>query len=695
MKSILNKWVLSAAALMGSGAALAGNGAVADEFKWMTFAVFGVIIAITMAITFWAARTTHTTSEFYAAGRSVSGIQNGWAIAGDYLSAASFLGIAGLISLYGYDGFMYSVGWLVAYITVLLVIAEPCRNIGKYTMGDILAFRNDPKKTKVVAALSTITVSTFYLTAQMVGGGVLIKTLIGIDYETSIVGVGILMLAYVVFGGMKATTWVQITKAVLLVLASLLLVFLVWMPYGFSFPAYLQAVVGDDKVVAQVSKLLGDAAANMSKEELGQRFLEPGLFLKNPIDQISLGMALVLGTAGMPHILMRFFTVPTAQAARTSVIWAMGIIGGFYVLTLFLGTGAAMLVGSAKIASVDAGGNMAGPLLAQYLGGGENSLMGNFFLAFVAAVAFATIVAVVAGLVLAAASAMAHDIYVGVIRGDKATPKEQVVAARVASGIVGVIAITVGILAKGQNVAHLVALAFAVAASSNLPAVFLTLYWKKCNTTGIILGMIVGSLTAIGLVMVSPNMTYPNAVIASAKKVLDGEPLQAAKEAQPAKPASSFVCELYALEGCSASQPAKAASPEKPAKPGAAEKLAKLNEKLLPLTASLATLAADPAALQKAQDEIAKVKKDIAATEKAKAKAEDDMKKFEGQTTSIMGLEKPFFLLKNPGLISIPLGFLLVILGSLFTKDKRAEEMWDELYVRQNTGINAEAAMAH
>lgn len=695
MKSTLIKSVLAGAALCGNSAAFAAGGAVADEYKWLTFAVFGVIIAITMAITFWAARTTHTTSEFYAAGRTVSGIQNGWAIAGDYLSAASFLGIAGLISLYGYDGFMYSVGWLVAYITVLLVIAEPCRNIGKFTMGDILAFRNDPKKTKVVAALSTITVSTFYLTAQMVGGGVLIKTLIGIDYETSIIGVGILMLSYVVFGGMKATTWVQIVKAGLLVMASIILVFLVWSPYGFSLPAYLQAVVGDDKVVAQVAKLLGDSAAGMSKEELGQRFLEPGLFLKNPWDQISLGMALVLGTAGMPHILMRFFTVPTAQAARTSVIWAMAIIGGFYILTLFLGTGAAMLVGSAKIASVDAGGNMAGPLLAQYLGGGENSMMGNFFLAFVAAVAFATIVAVVAGLVLAAASAMAHDIYVGVIRGDKATPKEQVVAARVASGIVGVIAITVGILAKGQNVAHLVALAFAVAASSNLPAVFLTLYWKKCNTTGIIAGMIVGAMTAILLVLVSPNMTYPKAVIAGANKVLNGEPAVPAKEAQPAKPASSFACELFALDGCVASSTAKPASPEKAAKPGAIEKLAKLNESLQPLEASLATLAADPAALKNVQDEIAKVQKDIAATAKTKAKAEDDLKKFEGQTTSIMGLEKPWFLLKNPGLISIPLGFLMVILGSLFTRDKRAEEMWDELYVRQNTGINAEAATAH
>ncbi|BCB28760.1 cation acetate symporter [Sulfurimicrobium lacus] len=680
MSKTFNKLALSAAALLASGSACAAGGAVADEFKWMTFAVFGVIIAITMAITFWAAKTTHTTSEFYAAGRSVSGIQNGWAIAGDYLSAASFLGIAGLISLYGYDGFMYSVGWLVAYITVLLVIAEPCRNIGKYTMGDILAFRNDPKKTKTVAALSTITVSTFYLTAQMVGGGVLIKTLIGIDYEISVIGVGVLMLAYVVFGGMKATTWVQITKAVLLVMASILLVTLVWAPYGFSLPGYLQAVVGDEKVVAQVAKLLGDKAATMTPAELGQRFLEPGLFLKSPIDQISLGMALVLGTAGMPHILMRFFTVPTAQAARLSVIWAMAIIGGFYVLTLFLGTGAAMLVGPAKIASIDAGGNMAGPLLAQFLGGGADSMLGNFMLAFVAAVAFATIVAVVAGLVLAAASAMAHDIYVGVIRGDKATPQEQVVAARVSSVIVGVIAITVGILAKGQNVAHLVALAFAVAASSNLPAVFLTLYWKKCNTTGIIAGMLVGSIAAIGLVLISPNMTYPKAVIKAANKVLDGEPASEAKDAVPAQPGTGFVCELFALEGCKKAEPAKAAEPAKPAKPGTREKLATLKAKL--------DAATDEAEKTKIQGEFDKVKK-------SNDKAEEDLKKMAGQTTSLMGLEKPFFLLKNPGLLSIPLGFLMVILGSLLTRDKRADEMWDELYVRQNTGINAEAATAH
>jgi cation/acetate symporter len=457
-------------------------------------------------------------------------------------------------------------------------------------------------------------------------------------------------------------------------------VLITWGQYGFSLPGFLSAVISDPKVQGQVAKLVGDAATTMTPEELGQRFLEPGLFLKNPIDQISLGMALVLGTAGMPHILMRFFTVPTAQAARTSVLWAMGIIGGFYVLTLFLGMGAAMNVGAATISGMDPGGNMAAPMLAQFAGGGADSVLGNLFLAFVAAVAFATIVAVVAGLVLAAASAMAHDIYVGVIKGDQASPQEQVMAARISSVIVGIMAIYVGIAAEGQNVAHLVALAFAVAASSNLPAVFLTLYWKPANTYGIVAGMLVGAITAIGLVMISPNMTYPKAVLKDADKVLNGEPMQPAKEAVPAKEASSFMCELFAMEGCTASAPAKVASAEKPAKPGAADKLVALNAKLATLT--------DAA-------EIAKVKKDIAGTEKAKAKAEANMKKFEGQTVSMMGLEKPYFLLKNPGLISIPLGFLVVIFGSLMFRDKRAEEMWDELYVRQNTGINAEAASAH
>ncbi len=608
------------------------QGAVADQWRWLTFLVFGAIIAVTMYVTFVAAKRVKTAADFYTAGGGVSGLQNGWAIAGDYLSAASFLGIAGLISLYGYDGFMYSVGWLVAYITVLLVIAEPCRNIGKYTLSDILAYRNDPKKARIVGAISTITVSTFYLTAQMVGAGVLIKTLIGIDYEVSVITVGMLMLAYVLFGGMVATTWVQIIKAVLLVSASILMVILVWSQYGF-FGDFLTNVVGDANVQARVAALIGDKATNLSATQLGQIFLEPGLFLKVPLDQISLGMALVFGTAGMPHILMRFFTVPTAQAARTSVNWAMAIIGGFYVLTLFLGMAAAMKVGPTVIAGIDPGGNMANPLLAQALGGGPDSLGGNLFMAFVSAVAFATIVAVVAGLVLAAASAMAHDLYVGVIRSEHVTPQEQVKAARIATIFVGAMAIVIGITAKGQNVAHLVALAFAVASSANFPCVLLTLFWKRCNTGGIVAGMIIGTVAAIGLVMVSPNLTYPKAVKAAAQKVIDGAPA-----------------------------------------------------KMAPITEALAS--GDAA-------KVAKAEKDKAALDKAVGTAKANLEKFKGDDTSIVGLEKPLFELRNPGLISIPLGFLAVILGSLLYRDKRSEDMWDELYVRQTTGILAAKATAH
>jgi cation/acetate symporter len=331
-----------------------------------------------MYVTYVAAKRVRSASDFYTAGGGVSGFQNGWAIAGDYLSAASFLGIAGLISLYGYDGFMYSVGFLVAYVTVLLLIAEPCRNIGRYTLSDILAYRNDPRKSRILGALSVITVSTFYLTAQMVGGGVLVKTLIGINYETSVCIVGVLMLSYVLFGGMVATTWVQIIKAVLLVAASLVIVALVWAPYGFSLPGFLQDVVSDPKVQARVATLLGDPAKTMSAAELGQRFLEPGLYLKAPIDQISLGMALVFGTAGLPHILMRFFTVRSAQQARAPWCGPWWSSAAFYLLTLFLGFGAAKIVGPADIASVDAGGNMAAPVLAQYLGGGPNSRFRQF-----------------------------------------------------------------------------------------------------------------------------------------------------------------------------------------------------------------------------------------------------------------------------------------------------------------------------
>jgi cation/acetate symporter len=331
---------------------------------------------------------------------------------------------------------------------------------------------------------------------------------------------------------------------------------------------------------------------------------------------------------------MRFFTVPTAQDARKSVIWAMAIIGGFYVLTLFLGTGAAMFVGAPTIISVDPGGNMAAPLLAQYLGGGRNSMLGNLMLAFVAAVAFATIVAVVAGLVLAAASAMSHDIWVGVVKGDHATSEEELRAARICSVIVGIMAITIGILAKGQNVAHLVALAFAVAASANLPVVLLTLYWKRCNTGGVVAGLVVGTLAAIILVLVSPNMTYPLTVKANQERVIKTQ----------------------------------------------TDNLAKLNADL--------AAASEPAA----QD---KIKAAIANAEKTKKTAETAIANLGGATTSLVGLEKPLLDLRNPGLISIPLGFLAVFLGSLLYRDRRAEEMWEELYVRSNTGIGRARATAH
>ena len=478
---------------------------------------------------------------------------------------------------------------------------------------------------------------------------------------------GTLMLAYVVFGGMVATTYVQIVKAVLLVIASLVLVTLVWMPYGFSLPAFLQAVVDDPKVQAQVAKLLGDAASTMTPQELGQRFLEPGLFLKDPIDQISLGMALVFGTAGLPHILMRFFTVPNAQAARKSVVWAMAIIGGFYVLTLFLGFGAAMHVGPETIGGIDKGGNMAAPLLAQYLGGGQNSLFGNFMLAFVAAVAFATIVAVVAGLVLASASAIAHDLYVNVIKDGNASQAQQMKAARIASIGVGIVAIFIGILAKGQNVAHLVGMAFAVAASSNLPAIFLTLYWRKCNTTGVVMGMLIGAGSAILLVLISPNMTYPQKMLADAKIVLEGAPNKPAVEA---KASEGIMCEFFTI--C---QKREAAKPAAEALLAAPQKIAELKDLLMRI---------------RSQEAVAGINKQMTELEKSISKANEDLAKYQTQSTSMMGLEKPLFRLKNPGIISIPLGFLMVILFSLLTRDKRAEDLWEELYVRQNTGLHVE-----
>jgi cation/acetate symporter len=585
--------------------------------RTITIGMFLVIIGVTLCVVVWSARKTKTAADFYTAGGGITGTQNGWAIAGDYMSAASFLGISGLISLYGYDGFMYSVGWLVAYITVLLIVAEPCRNAGKYTLGDILSFRTNPKPVRAVCALSVVSVSTFYLTAQMVGAGKLMQLLIGIDYMMAIIGVGILMVGYVVFGGMTATTWVQIIKAGLLMSGATLLAVLVGIKAGMNPIGFFSDIASSAHIQEWVQKGVLKHPVPEAGFDYGQRFLEPGLFLKNPLDQISLGMALVLGTAGMPHILMRFFTVPTAQAARKSVIIAMFIIGAFYILTTLLGFGAAIHVTPQKISLFDKGGNMATMLLAQQLGGDIAPILGDIFLAFLCAVAFATILAVVSGLVLAASAAIAHDIYVNVIKDGHADQHEQVMAARITSLCVGAVGIIIGIAAEKQNVAHLVALAFAVASSGNLPVVVLSLFWRRFNTAGVICGLVVGTIASIGLVMVSPNMTYPQAAADAAKKTIT-------------------VLEEKAADG--------------------------------------ATLT------EKEVKDLAKAKTDFAAND---------------GKTSILGLKEPLFTLKNPGIVSIPLGFLAAILGALAFRDRRSEEMFDELYVRQNTGIGIAKAVDH
>ena len=454
--------------------------------NWLGISMFVVIVAITLGITKWASHRNKTTAEFYAAGRSIGGIQNGFAIAGDYMSAASFLGIAGLIALNGYDGFMYSVGWLVAYIIVLILIAEPMRNSGRFTMADVLAYRLSPKPVRSAAAASTLVISTFYMLAQMVGAGSLIKLLLGIPYEYSIVFIGIMMILYVRFGGMLGTTWVQIIKAGLLMFGAICLSFWVLAKFNFNLVTFFGKIA--------------------ETNPLHQRFLEPGILFKNPIDQVSLGMALVLGTAGMPHILMRFYTVPTAKAARTSVLWAMGLIGSFYIMTTFLGFGASYFVGADAIKAVDKGGNMAAPLLAQALGGGAGTFGGEFLLAFLSAVAFATILAVVAGLTLAASSAYAHDFYVNVLKGGKADEVTQVKVAKNTGVVVGLIAIGLGILAKGQNVAYLVALAFAVASSANIPVIVMAIFWRRFNTGGAVAGIVVGLIVSIGLMLLGPNV---------------------------------------------------------------------------------------------------------------------------------------------------------------------------------------------
>jgi len=458
------------------------------------FLLFLIIVAGTLVITYYAARKTKTTSEFYTAGGGLSGWQNGLAIAGDYMSAASFLGIAGMVALFGFDGFFYSIGFLVAYLVVLYVIAEPLRNLGKYTMADMIAARFNDKKVRGVAALNSITISIFYMIAQLVGAGALIKLLLGLDYTSSVLIVGALMTVYVVFGGMTATSWVQIIKCVLLMAGTFIISLIVFAKFDFNLMHMFDQM--------------------RTATPLKEAFLYPGNKFTNGLDTISLNLALVLGTAGLPHILIRFFTVKDAPTARKSVVVATWIIGLFYVMTLFLGFGAAAFVGKDVIVKANAAGNMAAPLLAKALGG-------DFLFAFISAVAFATILAVVAGLVLSAASAFAHDFYGHIIRKGKATEKEQVRSAKLASVGVAIVSIILSLYAQKLNVAFLVALAFAVAASANLPVLVFTVFWRRFNTAGAVTGMLVGLISALVLVIISPNVWDPTA----GKAILVGTPL--------------------------------------------------------------------------------------------------------------------------------------------------------------------------
>ncbi|TCO48879.1 solute symporter family protein [Actinocrispum wychmicini] len=453
----------------------------------LNISIFGAFVVITLFVVFRASRNQRTAADYYAAGRAFTGAQNGIAISGDYLSAASFLGIAGLIALNGYDGFLYSIGFLVAWLVALLLVAELLRNTGKYTMGDVLAFRMRQRPVRAAAATSTLVVSLFYLLAQMAGAGGLISLLLGIDGNVGqavvISVVGVIMILYVLIGGMKGTTWVQIIKAALLIVGAAAMTLWVLGKYGLN-----------------LSTLLGDAAKNVSGAlDPGKQYGKTGI---TQLDFVSLALALVLGTAGLPHVLMRFYTVPSAKEARKSVVWAIWLIGIFYLFTLVLGYGAGAIVGPKAINAAPGKGNSAAPLLAQALGG-------PVLLGLIAAVAFATILAVVAGLTITASASFAHDVYANVIKKGEASPEKEVRVARITAVVIGAAAIVGGIVANGQNVAFLVALAFAIAASANLPTILYSLFWKRFNTQGALWSIYGGLGVCLVLIIFSPAVSGP------------------------------------------------------------------------------------------------------------------------------------------------------------------------------------------
>lgn len=492
--------LMAAVGLLGtSGAALAAGGDLGQAAKqatnWTAIIMFGVFVVFTLFVTKWAAAKTKSAADFYTAGGGITGFQNGLAIAGDYMSAASFLGISASVFLNGYDGLIYAIGFLVGWPIITFLMAERLRNLGRFTFADVAAYRFKQTPIRVFSASGTLVVVAFYLIAQMVGAGQLIKLLFGLDYWIAVVLVGTLMMIYVLFGGMTATTWVQIIKAVMLLGGASFMAFVVMAQFGFSPEA-----------------LFSKAVEVHSKKEA---IMGPGTFIKDPISAISFGMALMFGTAGLPHILMRFFTVPSAKEARKSVFWATTWIGYFYILTFIIGFGAIVLVstnpefkdGAGKLLG---GNNMAAIHLAKAVGG-------DVFLGFISAVAFATILAVVAGLTLSGASAVSHDLYATVIKKGKASGASELKVSRITTIALGIVAVALGIAFEKQNIAFMVSLAFAIAASANFPVLFMSVLWKDCTTRGATIGGFMGLITAVGLTILSKSVWVD--VLGNAKEI--------------------------------------------------------------------------------------------------------------------------------------------------------------------------------
>jgi len=528
------RYSLPLLALLGCSAVMAAGGDLGQTTKqatnWTAIVMFGIFVLATLWITKWAASKTRSAADFYTAGGGITGFQNGLAIAGDYMSAASFLGISAAVMASGYDGLIYSIGFLVGWPVITFLMAEKLRNLGKFTFADVAGYRFKQTPIRAFAASGTLVVVAFYLIAQMVGAGSLIKLLFGLDYWMAVVIVGALMMVYVLFGGMTATTWVQIIKAIMLLSGVTFMAFMVLSQFGFSPEALfakgvmVKAAIAQNGKDAAIAAAMAASAAASSPEaaasaagalakanaidpaKVGLSIMGPGGFIKDPISAISFGMALMFGTAGLPHILMRFFTVPNAKEARKSVFWATTWIGYFYILIFIIGFGAITLVltnpefaDTAKGTIKAGGANMAAVLVAKVVGG-------DIFFGFISAVAFATILAVVAGLTLSGASAVSHDLYATVFKKGNADSASELKVSRITTLALGVVAVVLGIAFEKQNIAFMVALAFAIAASANFPVLFLSMLWKGCTTKGAVIGGFLGLISSVGLTIVSPSV---------------------------------------------------------------------------------------------------------------------------------------------------------------------------------------------